>query len=106
MKANKHSRGVLVLLPALLCWSTLAKAEMPELNTSASGNVKAPTDASVKVPPHAANAQTADGASSAASHPDNRSAPSGTRSLVPESPHPSVDPTQPWPRHGAVDESK
>lgn len=106
MITRKHSQGVFVLLPALLCWSPLVKAEMPETNPPASGSMSAPGKANVTIPSHAANAQTADGASSATSKPDKGEAAHGTRSLVPDTPHPSVDPTQPWPRRGAVDETR
>lgn len=106
MIVKKHGRGILVLLPALLCLSTLTNAEMPEPRTPASGSVKRAPKASAPMPSSAANAQPPSAASGAASNPDSGDAPPITRSLVPNNPHPSVDPTQPWPRSGAIDESK
>ena len=98
MIVKKPSKGVLVMPAALLCWSTLTMAGAPEPDTPAQG--------SVKTLPRAANVQPEDGASGATSKPDKGDAPPVTRSLVPDNAKPSVDPTQPWPRRGAVDESK
>ncbi|SEF13373.1 hypothetical protein SAMN02787142_8050 [Burkholderia sp. WP9] len=105
MIVKKHSRGILVLLPALFCLSTLTKAEVPETNTSVSGKA-ATQKARRPIPSSAAYAQPASAASGAASNPDQGDAPPATRSLFPNGPQPSVDPTQPWPRSGAADESK
>jgi hypothetical protein len=106
MIVKKHSRGILVLLPALLCLSTLTKAEMPETGTPAPASVTATSKASARMPASAANAQPASAASGATSNPDKGDAPPVTRGFVPDSPHPSVDPTQPWPRSGASNESR
>jgi hypothetical protein len=105
MLVKKHNRGIFVLLPALFCLSTLTKAEVPETNTSVSEKVAAPK-AGTPTRPSTAYAQPASAASSAASNPDEEGAPPATRSLFPNGKNPSVDPTQPWPRSGAADESK
>jgi hypothetical protein len=106
MIVKKHIAGILVLLPALLCLSTLVMGETAESGTPASASMKAAPKTSGLLPSSAANAQAASAASGAASNPDEAVAPAATRSLFPNSPHPSVDPTQPWPRSGGADESK
>jgi hypothetical protein len=106
MIVKKHSRGILVLLPALLCLPTLTEAETPETGTPASASVTTTPKASAPIPSSAAKAQPAPTASGAASNPDKDDAPPVTRGLFPNNPHPSVDPTQPWPRSGGADESK
>jgi hypothetical protein len=106
MIVKKHGRGILVLLPALLCSSTLTRAETPDAGTPVSGGVAAAPKASAPIPSSPANARPAAEANSDISSPDKGEAPPATRSLVPDSPHPGVEPTQPWPRTGAVDESR
>jgi hypothetical protein len=106
MIVKKHGRGMLVLLPALLCSSTLAWAETPQAGAPASG-----TSGSVTAKPKAkASAKPGTkppaGASGVAANPEKEDAQQSTRSLVPNSPHPNVDPTQPWPRSGGAEESK
>lgn len=105
MIVKKHSRGILVLLPALFCLSALTQAEVPETNPSISGKAVA-RKAGAPIPSSAAYAQPASAASGAASNPDQGGAPPATRSIFPNGSHPSVDPTQPWPRSGPADESK
>lgn len=103
MIVRKHGIGIFVLLPALLGSSTLAQAEMPEAGSRA---VTATPKASALTSSSTANAQPALGASGATSSPDKGDTPPVTRSLVPDSSHPGVEPTQPWPRSGALDESR
>jgi hypothetical protein len=91
MIVKKHCRSMLVLLPALVCAATLAKAE-----TAQTG---APASASATVAPKA-------GASGATSNPNQGDAPSTTRSVFPDSPHPGIEPTQPWPHSGDTGEPK
>jgi hypothetical protein len=106
MIVKKYVRGILGLLPALLCLSTPVAAELPETGVPASAGVATTPKVSSAHPSSVVNAKPASAASSARSDQSKDDAAPVTRSLFPNSPHPSVDPTQPWPRSGAADEAK
>ena len=107
MTVNKvRVRSALILLPAILSLSTLANADTAGDGPAGSGGSTVKQAPGGPTSPGAAAPQqggATGGAAPASSGDDDAPV---TRGLMPEGNHPSVDPTQPWPRRGAGDDMK